>query len=122
MKDSSQTLHIMDIGKKIMILRKEKKWSQNDLAQKAEVSREIISRYERSDVMPSVEVAKKIADAFEVSLDYLVGEGINSKFDKRTVKRLNDIEFLEENKKNTLFDLMDTYIRDAKTGQAYANR
>ena len=40
----------------------------------------------------------KIADAFEVSLDYLVGEGVNSKFDKKTLKRLHDLEALEEEK------------------------
>ena len=32
--------------------------------------------------------AKKIADAFEVSMDYLVGEGVNVSFDKRNLKRL----------------------------------
>ncbi len=63
---------------------------------------------------------KKIADAFEVSLDYLVGQGQNASFDKKTLQRIQDLELLEENKKKTLFDLIDTYIRDAKTRQAYA--
>ena len=102
-----------------MVLRKERKWSQSDLAKKVGVSREIISKYEKNDVMPSVEVAKKIADAFEVSLDNLVGEGQNMHFDKRTLQRLHDLEQLDEDKKKTLFDLMDTYIRDAKARQAY---
>jgi len=30
-----------------------------------------LGKYERDDAIPSIEVAKKIADAFEVSLDYL---------------------------------------------------
>ncbi|MBO9573484.1 MAG: hypothetical protein J7497_14945 [Chitinophagaceae bacterium] len=66
------------------------------------------------EVVPSIDAAKKIADAFEVSLDYLVGERVNSKFDKKTLKRLHDLEALEEEKKKTLYDLMDTYIRYAK--------
>jgi hypothetical protein len=61
-----------------------------------------------------------IADALEVSLDYLVGEGINSKLDKNALKRLQDLEQLEDDKKKTLFDLIDTYIRDAKTRKAHA--
>ncbi|MEL6988790.1 MAG: DNA-binding protein [Bacteroidota bacterium] len=65
-------------------------------------------------------MAKKIADAFEVTLDYLVGEGQNASFDKKTLKRLEDLEQLEEHKKKTLFDLIDTYIRDAKARKAYA--
>ncbi|WP_317174464.1 helix-turn-helix domain-containing protein [Cyclobacterium roseum] len=64
------------------------------LAQRITASREIIGMYERGDAVPSIEAAKKIADAFGVSLDYLVGEGVNSSFDKKTVKRLQDIEKL----------------------------
>ncbi|WP_262485836.1 helix-turn-helix domain-containing protein [Cyclobacterium lianum] len=54
-------------------------------------SREIIGKYERGDAVPFIEAAKKIADAFGVSLDFLVGEGVNSSFDKKTLKRLQDI-------------------------------
>jgi hypothetical protein len=47
------------------------------------------------------EAVAKIADALEVSLDYLVGEGINSKLDKQALKRLQDLELLEDDKKKT---------------------
>ena len=109
----------MKIGKIIADLREQKGWNQSDLAENSEVSRVMIGKYERADALPSVDAAKKIADALGVSLDYLVGEGINSKFDKKTVKRLNDIEQLEDDKRKTLFDLIDTYIRDAKARKAY---
>jgi len=66
-------------------------------------------------------VAKNIADAFEISMDQLLGDGQNMNFDKRTLKRLQELELLEPNKKKTLFDLIDTYIRDAKARQAYAS-
>jgi hypothetical protein len=49
-----------------------------------------------------------------------VGEGINSKLDKQALKRLQDLELLEDDKKKTLFDLIDTYIRDAKARKAYS--
>ena len=110
----------MNTGKIIADLREQKGWSQTDLADNSNVSRVMIGKYERGDAVPSIEAAKKIADALEVSLDYLVGEGINSRFDKRTLKRLQDLEMLEEDKKNTLFDLIDTYIRDSKTREAYS--
>ena len=109
----------MKIGKIIADLREQKGWNQSDLAENSDVSRVMIGKYERGDALPSVDAAKKIADALGVSLDYLVGEGINSKFDKKTVKRLNDIEQLEDNKRKVLFDLIDTYIRDAKARKAY---
>ncbi len=71
------------------------------------------------EASPSIEAAKKIADAFGVSLDYLVGEGINAAFDKKTLQRLKDLEDLDDTKKQTLFDLIDTYIRDSKTRKTY---
>ena len=80
----------------------------------------MVGKYERDEAIPSIEVAKNIADVFEVSLDYLVGEGQNASFDKRTLQRIQDLELLDDNKKKTLFDLIDTYIRDAKTRLAYS--
>lgn len=84
------------------------------------VSREMIGNYERREAVPCIEAAKKIADTFGVFLDYLVGEGINAQFDLKTLQRIRDLDLLEEDKKKTLFDLMDTYIRDAKTREAYS--
>ena len=101
-------------------LRKEKGWSQTDLANESGVSREMISKYERGLALPSVDAAKKIADAFNVSLDYLVGEGINSTFDKKTLKRLQEIQSMKPDFKTHLFSIIDSVIRDYKTQQAYA--
>jgi len=110
----------MNAGKIIAHLREEKGWSQTDLSEKSSVSRVMIGKYERGDAVPSIEAAKKIADAFEVSLDYLVGEGINAHFDKKTVQRLQDIEGLTPQIKDKLFFLIDTVIRDNKAKQAYS--
>ncbi len=41
-------------------------------------------------------------------------------FYERIMQKIQELELLEENKRKTLFNLMDTYIRDAKTRQAYA--
>ena len=102
-------------------LRKEKSWSQIDLATQSNVSREMISKYERGLAIPSVDAAKKIADAFEVSLDYLVGEGQNASFDKKTLKRLQEIQNMKPDFKTHLFSIIDSVIRDYKTQQAYAS-
>ena len=70
--------------------------------------------------MPSIEATKKIADAFEVPLNNLVGEGLLKGFDKKSLKLFQGLEHFKEDKKKTLFDLIDTYIRDAKARKAYA--
>ena len=111
----------MNIGQKIPELRKQKELSQTDFAKTVGVSREMIGRYERGDVMPSIEVAKKIADALEVSLDYLAGDAKKSVVDKQTIKLIHDIEDLEPSIKDKLLFLANAIIRDAKTGKAYAH-
>lgn len=110
----------MNTGKIIAGLRDKHNWSQTDLADKSSVSRVMIGKYERGDAIPSIEAAKKIADALGVSLDYLVGEGQNAQFDKKTVQRISDILLLDENKQHTLFDLIDTYIQNHKSKQAFS--
>lgn len=44
----------LSIGNKIIILRKDKNWSQVELAKQINASREIISRYERNESQPSL--------------------------------------------------------------------
>ena len=110
----------MNIAKIIADLRKGKGWSQADLAKKTDISQVMVGKYERGDAIPSIEVAQKIAQALEVSLDYLVGEGANSKFDKMTLIRIEEIERLDGDRKKTLFDVIDTFVRDAKGRKAFA--
>lgn len=111
----------MNTGTIISQLRDKNGFSQSDLAEKSQVSRVMIGKYERGEAVPSIDAAKKIADALGVSLDYLVGETSQTSFDKRTLERIQELELLEESKKQTLYDLIDTYIRDFKTRKAFAN-
>ena len=59
-----------DILKK---LRKENHITQEALALKIGVERSSIGKYEASGVIPSIDVLLKIADLFNVTLDYLLG-------------------------------------------------
>lgn len=77
--------------------------------------------YERSEASPSIDVAKKIADALEVSLDYLAGGTDKAALDKQTLKLIEDIEELEPAVKDKLIFLANAIIRDAKTGKAYSH-
>ncbi len=50
---------MISFGKKIAILRKEMGLSQSELATKLKTSVSVISRYERDEMIPSIEAAKK---------------------------------------------------------------
>ena len=95
-------------------MRKAKKWSQEDLAKEVNSSRVMIGNYERNTNTPSIDILLKIANAFEVSVDYLVGEGELSTYDKEVLKRINDIEHLPEEDKEHLFYVIDNLIKAVK--------
>lgn len=100
-------------------LRKKKGLSQADLGKAVGTSGDIIGRYERDEVKPSIEVVIKIADTLEVSLDYLVGK-TKLELDAAAIQRLEDISALSEENKNFVFNLVDMALRDLKTKKAYA--
>jgi transcriptional regulator with XRE-family HTH domain len=109
----------MAFAERLAYARKQKKIKQADLGKMVGTSGDIIGKYERGENTPSIEVAAKIADALGVTLDYLVKEGEYEQIDKTTLKRLKDIERLDPNTKTKIFDIIDTYLRDFKTRQAY---
>jgi transcriptional regulator with XRE-family HTH domain len=111
---------MLNIGDKIAQLRKSKNWSQSDLAKELNASRDIIGKYERNENLPSIEMALKIANVFDIPVDFLLGEGKHASYDKDTVKRLEDIENLDTNTKSTLYNVIDTFLRDYKARRAYA--
>lgn len=110
----------LNIGTKISTLRKEKNWSQGDLAQHIDASREIIGKYERNENLPSIEMVAKMAKVFGVTVDFLIGESESSNYDKQTVERMNDIQKMDNNTQSVLFNVIDTYIQNFKTRRAFA--
>lgn len=111
---------MLNIGERITQLRKQLNLSQDELAKKAEVSRTIIGNYERNANTPSIEVLAKLAKVFNVTVDFLIGEGELSSFDKDVLKRLEDIEKLDSDTKQHLFFLIDNVIQNFKTQKAFA--
>lgn len=60
------------LGERIKLLRKEQSITQDQLAEYINVSRSSVNGYENDGVEPSLNVLVKIADRFDVSLDYLL--------------------------------------------------
>ena len=65
------------IANNIIELRKSKKWTQIELAEKLNYSDKAVSKWERAESLPDVTVLKQIADVFLVSVDYLLTEEHN---------------------------------------------
>ena len=110
----------MRLGEQIKIVRIQKKMSQSDLAKAAEIHQKNISKYENEGVVPSAVILKKIADAMEVSADYLLGgEGNESIKDIALLKLFKEIDKMPEDAKTALMEVAGAYVRDFKAKQAY---
>ena len=68
----------MEIGNKILELRKKNNLSQEELAEKIGVARQTISKWELGDTCPDIKQAKELAKTFNVSIDELVNNDINN--------------------------------------------
>lgn len=61
------------IGKQLKSLRKDNGYTQSDLAKKLHLTPKAISFYENNQREPDIDTLNKIADIFNVSIDYLNG-------------------------------------------------
>lgn len=103
----------MDFGSIVIALRKDKGISQTELASQLGIHKNVLGRYERDEVKPSVEIARKIADILEVSLDYLTGK-TDVEMDKNTQKRILEVSKFDEEDRNHIFSVIDAFIAKRK--------
>jgi len=90
------------VGTHIKRLRKEKNLSIRELAKHVNISHNTLASYERGKVMPSIENGFKIAQFFNVPIEYLV---LGEKF----IADFNDAKLLE------LFKKVDCMSKDDRT-------
>ena len=81
---------LMSFGDNLKKIRSDKDISQGDLAKLIDVHASHVSRYERNLTSPTIDVARKIADALEVSTDALI-YGSNEQI---VTDKINDSELL----------------------------
>lgn len=93
--------------------------SQADVGKKIGINGDAYGRYERSEVRPTIEMAVKISQALEVSLDYLTGNS-DIELDKATLNRVQEVTKLSAKDMDYIFVTLDALIRDFKNKHAYA--
>jgi transcriptional regulator with XRE-family HTH domain len=67
------------LGERLVELRKEKKLTQEDIAKKLHLTRSTYAQYEVDRRVPEYATLQKLADYFNVSIDYLVGRSNDRK-------------------------------------------
>ena len=105
----------MTFGERLKRLRQERNWSQAQLARKLETHQKQISGYERGVHLPSTDLLIRIAQLFNVSLDYLAFDDRDEDRrvqigDRDLLEKLEAIDKLSETDKATVKAVLDTFI------------
>ena len=63
----------MKFGENLFALRKERKWSQQEVALRIHSSQQCVSQWEKGVTEPTLTYLWRLADLFEVEVDELIG-------------------------------------------------
>lgn len=106
----------MKFSEKLYKLRTDAGYSQEDLANRLEVSRQAVSKWEMGVALPETNKLVDIAKFFGVSIDYLLKEGLQSTpgdgLDRLVVKFLGYSQDMNEASKELIAILKDGRIDD----------
>jgi len=112
---SKQPTKAKNFSNKLRQLRQDRRWSQGELGKKIGADLQRVSKYERGVVFPTTDIIVKIADAFQVSTDYLLRDEVELTADdiqnldlRRSIKEINKLPTEDQ---NILVNLLDAYIK-----------
>ena len=112
-------------GHRIARIRKERGYTQNELAERIGTIQALVSDYERDKLRLNAEMAVRFAIALEVSTDELLGllsmtsngkmqtKNAAKKTSRRVLRRLEKIQSLPPHQQTVLLKTIDTFIKAA---------
>lgn len=99
----------MNLSTKIAIIRKARRFSQEDLGDKIGVSRQTVSSWEKGEYEPTLDSIRAIAQVLDVSFDTLLDDSIDLK-DEQTLNRA--LKHLDEGTKEKINNSFRYRIRE----------
>jgi transcriptional regulator with XRE-family HTH domain len=113
-------------GQRLKEVREAKGLTKDKLGKTINIHYSQIGRYERNEASPSAEALKKMANALNMSTDYLMNgttadlaaENIN---DKTLINQFNRISELSEDNKTVVSKLIDAFLFQQEMRQKLAN-
>ena len=100
------------LGKKLREARQSKGYTQQALAEIADIGNVYLGEIERGSKMPSLNIFVKLIEALDVSADYILRDELTSGkeyiYDELTQKLIN----LTPKQRKTAADILDAYLRN----------
>ena len=118
--EGSGSTEALSFPQRLRELRQRRNWSQGQLAKKAGIDTQRISKYERGLASPPLEALVGIARVLEVSVDYLLtgkGYGVQRMNNPKLLERLEGMETLPQESQETLISVLDSFIKRYKFEQ-----
>ncbi|WJE54293.1 helix-turn-helix transcriptional regulator [Bacillus cereus] len=102
----------MELKDRIRSLRKEQKLKQDELGKEIGVNGASVSKFETGLKSPSRETLQRIADYFNVTVDYLLGRSDNPQLDEMLDRKYKELKLridqLPEEQQEMVFKQMQT--------------
>lgn len=119
--DPATLVVLEDFGATLAQLRKERGFTQTELADKVGMIQALISDYERGKLRPYADVVVRFAQALEVSTDELLGlktqDSKNStKLNRRFLRRFQAMDHLPKRDQDALLRTIDAFLSARKAG------
>lgn len=111
----------MSLGERIAKLRKQKGWTQDDLAKQVGVHKGHVTRWERDRMYPASKSLAAIADVFDITVDELLakdGEQERSIGDPQLVRTLHEAQELDDEDKRMVVRFVEALVTKRRMEKA----
>lgn len=128
----------MNISEKILLLRKKEGMSQENLAEKLNITRQTVSNWESGQTTPDILQAKEISKIFKISLDDLTDNNLEFEFKDNSNNILRTLigkncmllvsddytnSYINYNKSVKVLDVSNSFIKiEYKKGKEILNK
>lgn len=101
---------MIDVLERITELRKERNWSEYQLAEKSGLTQSTISSWYRKDMLPTLPSLAKLCNAFEISLSqFFMEENESKEFVPFTQQQIRLLEYTSK-LSNEQFDALTNFL------------
>jgi len=109
----------MTLGQKLRALRAEKGLSQTALEEISGVNSKLLSKYENERIVPTADTLRKIAQALQISADYLIFEnapknGVSQLVDLELFEKFQEVERMPVENRTMIKNMIDALIIKSK--------
>jgi transcriptional regulator with XRE-family HTH domain len=101
------------LGQRIKQLRKQKGWTQKELANRIDASHAQLNKYESGQNTPPIDRLILLAEVLDTSVDHLIGGHHNAKppiHNTRLIQRFQTIEGFDKEERELVIQVLDAMI------------